>query len=85
MTSSIVSMRKGNTTPNNLRSCDTVSAGAFFPQPSLDVPQEAMRQHAREYGHTCPVVLDREHALVRRAGATMVPEAALFAPDGARK
>jgi hypothetical protein len=47
-------------------------------------PREA-REHARQYGYTCPVVLDHQHVLVQRAGATMVPEATVFAPDGARK
>ena len=49
----------------------------------LSVPAAA--EHAREYGYTCPVVLDRERVLVRRAGARMVPEAAVFGPDGERK
>ena len=37
-TPSIVYVRKGKTTANNVRSCDTVRAGAFFPQVQLQVP-----------------------------------------------
>ena len=33
-------IRKGNTTSSKVRSCETVSAGAFFPQLQLQVPQK---------------------------------------------
>ena len=36
---------QAETTSNNVRSCDTVRAGAFFPQAELQVPQKEMRQH----------------------------------------
>jgi hypothetical protein len=42
-------LRKGNTTASNVRTCDTVSAGAFFPQVNLEMPQKEMRQHRREH------------------------------------
>ena len=32
-----------------MRSCDTVSAGAFFPQAHFQVPQKEMRQHTRQH------------------------------------
>jgi hypothetical protein len=32
-----------------VRSWDTVSAGAFFPQAQLQVPQKEMRQHRHEH------------------------------------
>jgi peroxiredoxin len=41
------------------------------------------RKHAREYGFTCPVVIDREHELVKRLGAMVTPEAAVVGVDGA--
>ena len=41
-------LRKGNTTSSNVRTCDTVSAGAFFPQVHLEMPQKERRQHRRE-------------------------------------
>src|SRR5215475_15894752 len=40
---------RGKTTSNNRRTCDTVSAGAFFFQPDLQVPEEEMGQHTREH------------------------------------
>ena len=48
-TPSIVYVRRGKTTSNNVRSCDTVRAGAFFPQAQLQVPQKEMRQHRRQH------------------------------------
>ena len=57
----------------------------FLVQVDEDLSRRAAAEHAREYGYTCPVVLDGGRALVRRAGARMVPEAAVFGPDGARK
>src|SRR6185312_8751999 len=48
-TSSIVYRRRGKTTSKIVRSCDTVRAGAFFPQAQLQVPQKEMRQHRRQY------------------------------------
>src|SRR5271169_2972221 len=35
----------GRTTFNRILSCDRVMAGAFFPQPELEVPEEEMGQH----------------------------------------
>jgi hypothetical protein len=32
-----------------IRSWDTVSAGAFFPQAQLETPQKKVRQHRREH------------------------------------
>src|SRR5215471_16034685 len=48
-TSSLVYLRRGKTTSKIVRSCDTVRAGAFFPQTQLQVPQKAMRQHRRQH------------------------------------
>jgi hypothetical protein len=42
-------LRKGNTTASHVRTCDTVSAGAFFPQVNLEMPQQERRQHRREH------------------------------------
>jgi hypothetical protein len=44
-------------------------------------PDEA-RQHAREYKIELPVVLDPDHAWVRKAGASTAPEAAVFSRTG---
>jgi len=32
-----------------VRNCETVRAGAFFPQAQLQVPQKEMRQHGRQH------------------------------------
>lgn len=57
----------------------------FVVQVDPEVTDVEAAKHARAYGYTCPVVVDRGHELVRRAGATMVPEVAVFAADGSRK
>jgi len=43
---------------------------------------EAAKKHAQEFGYTCPILIDTQHALVKRAGATITPEAAVFSPGG---
>ena len=45
----MVYVRRGKTTSKRVRSCDTVRAGAFFPQAQLQVPQKEMRQHRRQH------------------------------------
>jgi hypothetical protein len=42
------SIRKGNTPSRKVRSCETVSAGAFFPQLQLPVPQTKVGQHREQ-------------------------------------
>jgi hypothetical protein len=42
-----------------------------------------VREHARSFGYPMPALLDPEHALVRRTGAKVTPEACVFLPDGA--
>jgi len=46
--------------------------------------QEEAAKHARDFGFKCPVVIDREHALVRRTGVTITPEAAVLGAEGRR-
>src|SRR5918912_3461399 len=48
-TSSAWKTLRGNTTVNNRRTCETVSAGAFFFQPELEMPQKEMGEHTREH------------------------------------
>jgi len=38
-------VRRGKTTSKIVRSCDTVNAGAFFPQAQFQVPQKEVGQH----------------------------------------
>jgi hypothetical protein len=57
----------------------------YLVQVDPDLTVADARQHARDYGFPCPVVLDREHKLVQHAGATRVPEAVVFSADGERR
>jgi hypothetical protein len=48
-----------------------------------NLSDEAARKHAGEYGHgDYPKVVDREHALVKSAGATITPQVVLMRDNG---
>lgn len=47
-----------------------------------DLTAAAARKHAREYGLTSPLLIDRRHQLVKATGVTLVPEVAVVLPDG---
>ncbi|MGE0608640.1 MAG: redoxin family protein, partial [Pirellulales bacterium] len=51
-----------------------------YADPELD--QAAMDDHARDFQVECPVMLDLDQAWIRRAGATVTPEAAVFNAAG---
>lgn len=51
-----------------------------FADPSEELP--AIQRHLTEYGIDLPVQRDTRHGLVRRSGARVTPEAAVFLPDG---
>lgn len=53
---------------------------AVYAEPGLS--DAAAREHATSYGFPFPHVVDRALAWPRRAGARVVPEAALFTPSG---
>lgn len=53
---------------------------AVYTDPS--VPVSAIRQHAKAFDLHIPLVSDNAHLMVRRAGSTVTPEAAVFAPGG---
>ncbi len=46
---------------------------------------EDVREHTEAFDLALPAILDREHALVTRAGATVTPEAAVFARGAERQ
>jgi hypothetical protein len=50
-----------------------------YADPSLS--NDDARRHYTDYAYRCPAILDRNHELARRAGATVTPEAAVFLPD----
>jgi len=56
--------------------------GVAFTLVYPDTSLAAAKEHAKGYGYTCPILLDPKHRLARRAGATVTPEAAVFAPNG---
>jgi hypothetical protein len=55
--------------------------GAYV-DPTADL--EALRSHVADYAIGFPTADDREHRLVRAAGATYTPEVAVFSAAGAR-
>ena len=70
--------------PEIRRLCARYGAAVSFTLVYADPSQSlaGARRHARLYGLPCPVVVDPAHRLTRRAGATVTPEAAVFAPGG---
>ena len=54
----------------------------FVVQADSATTAEQARKHAHEYEIEAPVVLDVDHAWVKRAGATRTPEAVVFSPAG---
>jgi hypothetical protein len=58
-----------------------VSCTLIYVDPSLT--DEQARQHAQEYGHgDYPKLVDRRHEIVKAAGATVAPEAAVIDHSG---
>ena len=45
-------------------------------------PADRIEAHRREYGLRAPAIRDPDHALVRRAGVHVTPEAAVYVFDG---
>ncbi len=56
-----------------------IAFALVYSEPGLS--PTAAKQHAREYGYTCPLVLDPKHRWAQKAGATVTPEAAVFSPS----
>jgi peroxiredoxin len=54
---------------------------AFVVHADPDVTIEHAKKHAKEYGLSCPVLLDPSHVLVKKAGVKMAPEVAVLGPD----
>jgi peroxiredoxin len=53
-------------------------------QTDTTVADDAVARYASEFRYSFPMLLDPHQALVRLADATIVPQAAVFAPDGRR-
>ena len=68
---------------NRIRADYTKRGVAFYAvQTDTTIPDAEVRKHATEFGFTFPVLLDPKQLLVRLAGATATPEAAVLSSDG---
>ena len=47
-----------------------------------DLTAEEAHKHAKDYGCTCPAILDSKMSLALKVGATIKPEAAVLSPKG---
>jgi len=54
----------------------------FLVYPNPDITPLEIRKHVAAYSYICPALRDPEHTLVRRSGAKITPEAAVFTRDG---
>lgn len=54
----------------------------YLVQVDPDLTLEAAKKHAKEFGYTCPVLLDPKHELVARVQAKITPEAFVVGADG---
>jgi hypothetical protein len=58
-----------------------VGCALVYTDPAMT--DEQAKKHAQDYGHGAyPKIVDRTHALVKAAGATINPTAVLVRPDG---
>lgn len=56
---------------------------AFYAvQTDLTIPEKDVAQYARDYAYAYPLLIDPQQILVRRAGATITPQVAIFSPEG---
>lgn len=46
--------------------------------PDPEVTEDDVKKHVADYGLELPTAIDRDHTLVKRAGVTTTPEAAVF-------
>ncbi|MCB1206267.1 MAG: redoxin family protein [Verrucomicrobiae bacterium] len=51
--------------------------------PDRDLDEGEVRQHLADFGLNVPFVIDRDHAFVKRGGATVTPEAVVYNRLGA--
>ena len=57
-----------------------ISFSLVYPNPVE--PVAAIRRHIKDYSYPMRALRDPRHALVKQAGATITPEAAVFDPNG---
>lgn len=71
--------------PEIVRICsDFRSSGAscYLVYPEAGLTAKDLKEHLQAFGHQAPAILDNTHALVKAAGATVTPEAAVFSRTG---
>jgi len=56
--------------------------GLFIVYADPDVTSERASAHAKEYNMRPLAALDPQHVWIKRAGATMAPQAVVFSPSG---
>jgi hypothetical protein len=54
----------------------------FMVYADSQVTPDDARKHAKDYGYTCPLILDSAFKLAHWAGATVTPQAVVVTPDG---
>jgi hypothetical protein len=73
--------------PEIVRICDEYekSAAFYLIHVDPDLKADDAKKHAAEFGYKCPVLIDKNHKLVKHAQATITPEAFVYAADGSLK
>jgi peroxiredoxin len=70
---------------NRIREAYRARGVLFFAvQADAGAPDAAVARYAKEYRYSFPMLIDSHQVLVRMADATIVPQAAVFTPDGRR-
>jgi peroxiredoxin len=64
------------------RDYEKKKVAAYIVHADPDVTAAQAKKHAKDYGLTCPVLLDPKHKLVKLAHVTMAPEVAIIRADG---
>ncbi len=54
----------------------------YLINPEKDFPPAEAKKHAEDYAYPSLPLMDTAHALVKRAGATITPEAVVFSAEG---
>jgi hypothetical protein len=63
-----------------IKAYDPARVHFFLVHVDRTLTREAAMKHAADFSYECPVLIDRDHALVRAVGATITPEAVVMGP-----
>jgi len=68
---------------NRIRDAYAARGVAFYAvQADPGVREADVAKYAKDYRYTFPLLLDQQQILVRHAGATITPQAAILSPEG---